>query len=715
MSKINLLIGLITLTSLNIVNAQQTVNYIPKFSGEPPIINSTIYQSGLNIGIGTTTPYFKLDIVGDLRIQSANKLYFGGIGATDNDVNLYRSAANTLKTDYNFVVAGNLTTSYIKIPTNAGLNRILVSDASGNGTWQSGVTGPAGATGAMGIQGIQGITGLTGAQGIQGVTGLTGAQGIQGVQGATGLIGATGATGVNGSENAWGLIGNTGTTETNNFIGTIDDKSLVIKTNNTAKMFITNAGFVGIGTTTPNYKLHLHSQELTSGGDDSGKIINDSISQNSETTNDNELLYSNSVSGSDPTHSDPVGTTTFQITNTTSGQGTDDGLKINLIGYNAYIRLFKLGSLTLHAYKGNIAIATSLGNFLSKADNYYFRTNTMMGTIPAMMIKNNGNVGIGTINPSQKLQVDNGNILVKGINNFGSTGNDAIMYFGDLNHYIKSINGSGVRIGTFGAADAISVQQVTGNVGIGTTSPTSKLHTVASGEKTEDYTGNLLTNFATHTTSSSSITKVGVEIISTESWCTGNKRDKNIGLYVSSVTGGCYNYDAIFNGGGNVGIGTIDPVAKLHIKENSNSFAVIIENINEQGKGLLIKAHSEGKGIEVINVDEPDPNKQPIFLVDIASKKTFMRGFESTIDNFPDYVFEDGYELMPLMEKKKYWEENKRLPGFSPASEIAQKVDIPELIGKQMKEIEELYLYLTEIKKENEMLKQRIELLEQSK
>ena len=80
-------------------------------------------------------------------------------------------------------------------------------------------------------------------------------------------------------------------------------------------------------------------------------------------------------------------------------------------------------------------------------------------------------MGIGTTSPNQKLQVDGGNILVRGTNNFGSTGNEAVMYFGDVNHYIKSINGTGLKIGTYGAADAISIQQGTGNVGIGTTNP----------------------------------------------------------------------------------------------------------------------------------------------------------------------------------------------------------------------------------------------------
>jgi trimeric autotransporter adhesin len=99
------------------------------------------------------------------------------------------------------------------------------------------------------------------------------------------------------------------------------------------------------------------------------------------------------------------------------------------------------------------------------------------------------------------------------------------------------------------------------NVGIGISSPTSILHTVASGAKTANYSGNLLTNTATSSTAS--ITKTGLEVQSTGTW--NGTSATNIGLYVSSVTGGTANYDAIFNGGGNVGIGTTSPSSPFEV------------------------------------------------------------------------------------------------------------------------------------------------------
>lgn len=51
------------------------------------------------VGIGDSAPDFRLDVAGDIRIQGTNKLFFGGTGSGDNDVNLYRNGANELKTD----------------------------------------------------------------------------------------------------------------------------------------------------------------------------------------------------------------------------------------------------------------------------------------------------------------------------------------------------------------------------------------------------------------------------------------------------------------------------------------------------------------------------------------------------------------------------------------------------------------------------------------
>jgi len=86
-----------------------------------------------------------------------------------------------------------------------------------------------------------------------------------------------------------------------------------------------------------------------------------------------------------------------------------------------------------------------------------------------------GNVGIGRTTPTQKLDVDLGDVLVRGAGSFDVGGEEARVYLGDAYHYIKSINGSGVRIGTYGAGDVLAIMQLSGNVGIGTVNPSHKL------------------------------------------------------------------------------------------------------------------------------------------------------------------------------------------------------------------------------------------------
>ncbi len=69
-------------------------------------------------------------------------------------------------------------------------------------------------------------------------------------------------------------------------------------------------------------------------------------------------------------------------------------------------------------------------------------------------------------NGYSQLKVDsNGDTTVK-YGNY-SPGNDAILYLGDTNHYIKSVHGWGVKIGTAGSPDVIRIKQYTTNVGIG--------------------------------------------------------------------------------------------------------------------------------------------------------------------------------------------------------------------------------------------------------
>ncbi|HEY6191394.1 MAG TPA: hypothetical protein VI215_03615 [Bacteroidota bacterium] len=195
-----------------------------------------------------------------------------------------------------------------------------------------------------------------------------------------------------------------------------------------------------------------------------------------------------------------------------------------------------------------------------------------------------------------------------------------------------------------------------GNVGIGTTSPTALLHTVASGSQSASYTGNLLTNVAT--SSATNAVKYGVEIQSTGTW--NGSGASNIGLHVMA-TGGANNYAARFDQA--VGIGA-----------NPCSTDMLAVNGQVHASSYI------------------------------------------TNSTFCDFVFDQGYKLMPLEEVEQHINADKHLPGIPSAREVEEKgLNLGDMEVKMMQKVEELTLYvinqhkeLKRLQKENEALKLRV-------
>ncbi|WP_416864897.1 MAG: hypothetical protein ACMVP2_20560 [Imperialibacter sp.] len=80
-----------------------------------------------------------------------------------------------------------------------------------------------------------------------------------------------------------------------------------------------------------------------------------------------------------------------------------------------------------------------------------------------------------------------------------------------------------------------------------------------------------------------------------------------------------------------------------------------------------------------------------------------------------DYVFEDNYYLKPLSEVEAYVKENHHLPGIPSANEIKETGwQVGEMNNMLLEKVEELTLYMIELKKENEKLKEGMKQLEKS-
>lgn len=235
---------------------------------------------------------------------------------------------------------------------------------------------------------------------------------------------------------AWMLLGNTGTTPGTHFLGTIDAKDLIFKTNNTEKMRITSRGNVGINTAAPGTTyLNVTSNNSATdairafhtGGSTgaafyavSGNVNNAAYSQAT-----GYLGYHNSFNktfGVYGLNGDLAGMFNGKVgINTVSTDITSYDLEIR----NAAVA--NPSNVILRQTTSNTAIGSILGN-LDFGDNYnqnaqariqtnrdaasssaadlptaitFWTTNDGTSTLTEKMrISNNGNVGIGTSAPN---------------------------------------------------------------------------------------------------------------------------------------------------------------------------------------------------------------------------------------------------------------------------------------------------------------------------
>ena len=94
----------------------------------------------------------------------------------------------------------------------------------------------------------------------------------------------------------------------------------------------------------------------------------------------------------------------------------------------------------------------------------------------------------------------------------------------------------------------------------------------------------------------------------------------------------------------------------------------------------------------------------------VAGSKLSVRGrisatefHQINVASWPDYVFEEDYELMPLDEVEAAIQKNGHLPGIPSAAEIKENgLEVGEMQVNMMEKIEELTLHLIEMNKKLE-------------
>jgi len=191
---------------------------------------------------------------------------------------------------------------------------------------------------------------------------------------------------------------------------------------------------------------------------------------------------------------------------------------------------------------------------------------------------NGGNVGIGTTNPAQKLDIY-GKFTVNhdGVISWGPSGMGR-QFWDSGKVIIRGESGNALHLGANGLNDHLIVN-TSGNVGIGTTNPIADL----------DINGTLI--FSTAPTSSQWMFETGSNTL--------NIKEK--------LASGSFSSRVTFLDGGNVGIGTASPTNALNVVRSSTSGVPVAwlhnsNNTTSGNQGVTVSCINNNSGVKVFTI-----------------------------------------------------------------------------------------------------------------
>lgn len=175
----------------------------------------------------------------------------------------------------------------------------------------------------------------------------------------------------------------------------------------------------------------------------------------------------------------------------------------------------------------------------------------------------------------------------------------------------------------------------------------------------------------------------------------------------------------------NGGLGTTENTKHTHGVGGYQGGAGSIQYVGNGGSmHFLISGASTGAGTNVawgtpkmlikrngtvgINTSDPDGNYKLHVVGGIRATN-----YRSDANSYADFVFADDYDLPSLKEVEDFIQKNNHLPDIpSEAEAKANGIDLQEMQAKLLQKIEELTLYVIELKKESKEQQERIKKVE---
>ena len=238
-------------------------------------------------------------------------------------------------------------------------------------------------------------------------------------------------------------------------------------------------------------------------------------------------------------------------------------------------------------------------------------------------------------------------------------------YTGDM--YFQVRNGAGFY-------NTPMLIKANGNIGIGTPNPSSKLEVF--GKTTtglrQNGTSSDFEAISVFNTSASNLPSGNGAVIQFY-----NNSNNYNGIYGASIKSVSVNNQ----------YGWESDLILRTTKNNSYSTQTIMDALTIKG----------GSGNVGIGTSDPGSFKLAV------NGKTWTTEVQVAVSRPPDYVFEPTYQLSPLDSIKTYIDKNKHLPEVPSAKEMEKNgVNLGEMNMLLLKKIEELTLYVIELRKENE-------------